>query len=225
MNRKDVTELAGSVGLGACAGFAVLLFFVEDASGPLAPDQGLYDWSVAHRPALALTLARGVTATGTGFIPYVLVVLAALIAGRGPRGRLLAAVLGAACLGAGQAVRYGVMEFAHRDRPPTAGWATGASNWAFPSGHTTTSAIVAGLLIGALVLRAPRGGAVLRVAVGVWAVLVGVSRIYLGVHWFTDVVGGWLFAVGWLALCAYGVARFVPEGVFVREGVGEPRAG
>ncbi|MEV5508434.1 phosphatase PAP2 family protein [Streptomyces orinoci] len=212
MNRRTVAKPAGRAGLGAWTAFGVLTVVVATgAGGPLGPDNGLLSWSVAHRPATALTLARWVTDTGTGVVPYLLAALAGLVAGRTPRHRLLAAALCAACLGAGQALRYGVMELAHRARPPRGDWAAHASGWSFPSGHTTTSALAAGLLIVAVSVRAPRGATPLRLAVGCWAVLVGLTRVYLGVHWSTDVVGGWLFATGWLGMCLWAMSRWLPE--------------
>ncbi|MDF3299020.1 phosphatase PAP2 family protein [Streptomyces tropicalis] len=213
MRRGETADGAGSVGLGAWAAFAVLSLVVGGRHAPLPLDETLLDWSVGHRPAAAVSAARALTATGTGVVPYVLVVLAGLLLGRTPARRALAAALGAGCLLAGQALRYGVMEVVARPRPPRHDWATHASGWAFPSGHSTTSALAAGLVILALCLRRPRGRTALCLVVGCWGVLVGLTRMYLGVHWSTDVAGGWLFAVGWLGVCLCAAAWWLPAGV------------
>lgn len=211
MNRKDVSELAGSAGLGAWTAFGVLTMVVLGHEGaPLFGDEDAVSWSVAHRPDVALAVARGLTATGTGVIPYALLVLAGLLTGRTARQRLLAATLAPACLATGQGLRYGVMELVARPRPALGNWATHASGWSFPSGHTTTAALTAGLLILAICVRAPHGRTPLCLAVGCWGALVGLTRVYLGVHWFTDVVGGWLFAVGWLGVCVCAGAWWLP---------------
>ncbi|BBC36914.1 Phosphoesterase [Streptomyces graminofaciens] len=221
MNRRDAADLAGMVGLGAWVAFGVLTMVVIGQDGAqLWSDDGFLAWSLGHRPDVAEALARGVTDTGSGAVPYVLTVLAGMVAGRTARRRMGAAALGLACLGAGQALRYGVMEAVQRPRPARADWAASAGGWAFPSGHTTTAALTAGLLIVAVSLRAPRGATPLRVVIGCWGVLVGLSRVYLGVHWFTDVIGGWLFATGWLGVCLYAMTRWLPAS-FVS---GTPRA-
>lgn len=221
MNRRDAADVAGTVGLGAWVAFGVLTMVVIGQNGaPLWSDAGFLAWSLGHRPDVARALARGLTDTGSGAVPYILTVLAGIVAGRTARRRTGAAALGLACLGTGQALRYGVMEAVQRPRPTHADWATSAGGWAFPSGHTTTAALTAGLLIVAVSLRAPRGATSLRIVIGCWGVLVGLSRVYLGVHWFTDVIGGWLFATGWLGVCLYAMARWLPAS-FVS---GTPRA-
>ncbi|MFJ8825468.1 phosphatase PAP2 family protein [Streptomyces sp. NPDC102467] len=210
--RSGLADLAGGVGLGAWAAFGLLAMCVVGRGASRLPgDEALLTWSVGHRPVVVVALARGLTATGTGVIPYGLVVLAGLIAGRTMRHRLVCAALGLGCLTAGQALRYGLMTLAGRQRPPRVDWRTQASGWSFPSGHTTTAALTAGILITALLVRAPRGRTPLAAAIGCWGALVGLTRIYLGVHWLTDVLGGWLLAVGWLGLCLCTAAWWLPD--------------
>ncbi len=211
MKRGDAAGPAGGMGLASWVAFGVLSAIVIGRDGaPLLMDHGLLAWSMGHRPEVAVSLARGLTATGTGATPYVLVAVAGVVVGRTLPHRLLAAASGLACLGAGQALRYGVMTLIARARPPHTDWDTHASGWSFPSGHATTAALTAGLLILAMWVRAPRGRTPVCLVVGCWGALVGLTRVYLGVHWFTDVIGGWLFAVGWLGVCLWAAIRWLP---------------
>ncbi|MEU9450139.1 phosphatase PAP2 family protein [Streptomyces sp. NPDC048277] len=212
MNRKRIAEFAGSVGLGAWVAFTALALVVTGRHGaPLRLDRTVLTWSLGHRPDVAVAVARGLTATGTGVVPYALVALAGLLVGRTRRQRLIGALLGLTCLALSQVARRGVMELIARARPPQADWQTQASGWSFPSGHSTTAALTAGLLILALWIRAPHGRTALCVAVGCWGLVVGATRAFLGVHWGTDVLGGWLFAVGWLGVWVCAGARWVPD--------------
>ncbi|MEU9114845.1 phosphatase PAP2 family protein [Streptomyces sp. NPDC048483] len=200
-----------SVSLGALAGFVLLTLITAGRhDAPLSVDVRLLSWSVAHRPDVAVAVARGATATGTGVVPYALAVLAGAVAGRTARQRLVAAAASLFCLGAGQALRYAVMHLLARARPPVQDWATHASGWSYPSGHATTAAITAALLVTAVLLRSPPGRTLLALAVGCWGMAVGLTRVYLGVHWFSDVVGGWLFAMAWFGMCACVAARRLP---------------
>ncbi|MFF1558713.1 phosphatase PAP2 family protein [Streptomyces sp. NPDC058279] len=223
------------VGVGAavavvCAAlFALLAVAVAGRHGaPFPVDRSLHVWCVRHRPAWAADAARLVTATGTGPLPYLGAVAAGLIAGRDARERRGAVVAALLFLCLVQATRYAVLLPIHRPRPATADWATLATGYAFPSGHATTSALVAGLLAGALYRVArpavARTGAVL---LGCWAAAVGLSRIYLGVHWPSDVLGGWLYALAWLAvghaLLAWTAGRKAPYPLQALSGGPRPR--
>ncbi|WP_433507261.1 phosphatase PAP2 family protein [Pseudonocardia halophobica] len=89
-----------------------------------------------------------------------------------------------------------------RPRPPLAVRLVEAGNESLPSGHATMSMVVVGALV---VLAWPhltgplRLGALLVAAA--WIGGIGYTRIYLGVHWFSDVVAGWATGAAWLAVC------------------------
>ena len=89
-----------------------------------------------------------------------------------------------------------------RPRPPAADQLVAETNESLPSGHATMSVVVIGSLVVLAWAGAARAARVAMVAAAAaWIGAVGATRIYLGVHWFCDVLAGWLVGAAWLALC------------------------
>ena len=72
----------------------------------------------------------------------------------------------------------------------------------FPSGHTLNALVIAGIVAYLRDLRQRRrGGRVLTVAgAALFAFTIGVSRVFLGHHWFTDVLAAWMLGAAWLTM-------------------------
>jgi membrane-associated phospholipid phosphatase len=103
---------------------------------------------------------------------------------------------------AGAAVLSGVTKaLVHRVRPIVNHPVDHASGGSFPSGHAMTSMVVLGLAVVILLPRVPRRWRTVIVATAaVLVVAVGFSRLILGVHYVSDVVGGWIIGVAWLLI-------------------------
>jgi undecaprenyl-diphosphatase len=96
----------------------------------------------------------------------------------------------------------------HRPRPDIVPHAVYATSGSFPSGHSMLSAITY-LTLGALLARSHQRRALkvyFLLLAALLTLMVGVSRVYLGVHWPTDVLAGWIAGAVW-ALCSWLVAR------------------
>jgi undecaprenyl-diphosphatase len=117
---------------------------------------------------------------------------------------VLIAVLGAMLLSST------LKSFYNRPRPDLAPHGARVMTASFPSGHSTMSAATY-LTLGALLARYQaqwRLRIYLVVLSIVLAILVGVSRVYLGVHWPSDVLAGWALGAAWALLC-WGVAAYL----------------
>ena len=112
----------------------------------------------------------------------------------------------------------------HRPRPDLVSHGSMVYTSSFPSGHSMLSAVVY-LTGGAMLALLHRQRAVRVYILGcavLATVLVGISRVYLGVHWPTDVLAGWAGGAAWAALC-WLVARQLQSGDHLDLGV--PPAG
>jgi undecaprenyl-diphosphatase len=92
-------------------------------------------------------------------------------------------------------------------------------SYSFPSGHALDSCVIYFALAALLAPYFRRGWerALLFTLAAVLVLLIGVSRVYLGVHWPSDVVGGWAVGAAWLAVWAI-VAQRLQGMALSREG-------
>jgi membrane-associated phospholipid phosphatase len=103
----------------------------------------------------------------------------------------------------------------HRLRPGTSG---GANMDSFPSGHALAATILAGTLLLVLLpaCRRPWQRWALGAAAGAWALGMSATRVYLGAHFVTDVVGAMLLGSAWLCLCVAVLTRPEAAGATIR---------
>ncbi|WP_369244695.1 phosphatase PAP2 family protein [Streptomyces sp. R41] len=110
----------------------------------------------------------------------------------------------------GTGVQQGLKSAVGRERPVWPDPVDSAHYAAFPSGHALTATVVCGLLLWLLFLYGA-GRTLRRTALGlavVSVVGVGLTRVWLGVHWPSDVVGGWLFGALIVALAVASYERW-----------------
>ncbi len=165
-------------------------------------DAHVHQWALDQRSDLTIALARGLSLVGGGRVTVPALFVVGAVVPRGPRPALTrigmgALLAGLAALGGGVGVT--VNHLIGRERPPVGDWAGVAAGPSFPSGHTTTATLFA-LACGWVLLsrvHGARGRLTVVVGLASFAVAVGCARIWLGVHWPTDVLGGWSFAVAW----------------------------
>jgi undecaprenyl-diphosphatase len=137
----------------------------------------------------------------TGTVVFITATAVAVLA---VRRRFAEAILVFVVVAGGQALGTLVKNLVVRQRPLASQALIPPPNtYAFPSGHSLAAVLLYGVLA-FLLLRAVRTRRA-RIAVTVGAVvligLVGLSRVYLGVHWPSDVVASWILGGAWLAAC------------------------
>jgi len=165
-------------------------------------DPRVHAWVIGHRNGVLDGFFEGVTWLGANAVVLPVLVLGGAGLARVRRSwRPLISIL--VVYGAAVLLHAVVALAVHRPRPDRSSWLSHAAGWAYPSGHTTQA--VAGWGIIALVTVAggrSRHRLPVLVAASVVAGLVAASRVYLGVHWLTDVLGGITLSGTLLALWA-----------------------
>ena len=184
--------------LALAAGLA--LWAALTGTGPAWFDAAALTESIEDRSSVLTTMAVLVTNLGS---TVAMGVLATLVGGYcWWRGRRADAVLAVLAMATASLVFTVLKRVLDRARPPVADRLVTAGNEALPSGHATLSVVVIGtVVVLAWASLRPAARALLVVAAAAWVGAVGATRVYLGVHWFSDVVAGWLVGAAWLAVC------------------------
>jgi undecaprenyl-diphosphatase len=192
--------LAVLVGLLAACALGVIIQDVTGHEGAALLDPHVTAWAVAHRTGWLTSVLRVVTWLGsTAVIIPLAAIVGLFLVLRHRRWRPLA-LLAAAIAGAVGLYDL-VKPLVGRPRPPPAIWIGHFRGASFPSGHAAQSVAFYTML--AIVLaagRSRRAKTALWGAAALITAIVGGSRIYLGAHWLTDVLGGYALGACWIAV-------------------------
>jgi len=191
--------LAATIAAGVLIG--VLVYMVRSQTGLVQVDRAVERWSDPRMTQLSIATLGIVTAFGATVTVIVLGLATAGYAAWRWRSRavplFLAIVIGGQLLlsdvikGAVQRTRPDLRPLAHFTGP------------SFPSGHTTAAAATFAAIAIVLGRDGSTGRRMLLAGVAVaLAVAVGCSRVFLGVHWVTDVIGGLILGWTWVAVVA-----------------------
>jgi undecaprenyl-diphosphatase len=193
--------------LGFLVAAAAIAIFAALASAVAAGftqqfDESVLRWFEAHRSETLNQVMLEITTLGTGVVLVMIVLIASVFLWVTKHHWsvyvLLLGVLGAKLF---NTLLKGTFA---RERPSIVEWATQVHTPSFPSGHAMSSLVVYGS-VAYLVSRLEPSRRLKRLTFALAAVivgLIGISRMYLGVHYPSDVIAGFLAGFAWIALVA-----------------------
>ena len=206
----DAKSFYATVGIflvsGAVIAIVATLAFSELAEhvlagGTLAFDVAILQWLHAHQHPLLTQVMIEATYLGTGTVVVMVVGVAALFLWHTEHKHsarlLLAATIGNILLNGALKLVY------HRARPSVFAWQTTAVSSSFPSGHAMSATVVYGT-VAYLLLRLQRhrwARALTLVGAILLIITICMTRLYLGVHYPSDVIGGIMVGLAWGSFC------------------------
>ena len=185
--------------------FTLLLLLVRLRWAPLeSADHSAATWlnSLIAGHSVVVSIVKAVTWLGSGGVLWTLTGAAAVVLALRRRWRLTAYLL---VTGAGALVLDPVLKsLVGRLRPVVAHPIAHGNGNSFPSGHTLGSIVCYGALF-LVFLPAARGTwrRVLTAVIVTLIAAIGISRLLLGVHYLSDVLGGWSLGITWLGITAF----------------------
>ncbi|HYH81723.1 MAG TPA: phosphatase PAP2 family protein [Longimicrobium sp.] len=209
---EHVRGFYGAVGALLFAGLAVMIVCVA-LFGALAGevmegdtqrmDDAVLLWMNRHASPALTTFALDVTALGAGTVVWLVMIVASVFMWVS-RHRYSVLLLWVAIAGSGL-INATMKMFFERPRPQLFPWRVPyAGLSSFPSGHSMTSTVCYATLA-FLVVRLVDSRVLRRFVVGlavVMVLMIGLSRMYLGVHYPTDVLAGFATGLAWASFCA-----------------------
>jgi membrane-associated phospholipid phosphatase len=200
VTRSATAGLVTAVTLGL-TWLALAALVLGRHGAPTTVDSSVLAFMIDHRTAPLTVTLTVITNAGSPFaMTMASLVTGAWLAARRAWSHLaLVAAVGTGAL----VIVPSTKNLIGRIRPPTTDQVVILTNHAFPSGHALGSFAVIGVITAVALARlsSHRARAAVATAATVFVLSVGISRLYLGVHWTTDVLGGWLLGGTWLALC------------------------
>ncbi len=211
-SQRRLLAPAAVLALSLLGFFALAL--LAHPSVPDGLDARVNAFVAAHRTATLTAFFRGYTGLGQWLVLTIATV--AVIAALAWRARRREAAFLLVVMSVSPLLNLALKQLFERARPPIESAVLSASGYAFPSGHAMSSATFALALV---VIawptrwRWPAAG-----LAATFALLMGLSRFYLGVHWLTDVLAGWV-----LALAVVTATHLIMESVAARRSRSAPQ--
>lgn len=169
-------------------------------------DSSVLEWMHRHASSSGMAVCIAVSRVGSPWAMTLLGIAGALLLATMEEWAVLGGWV--AAFGGANVLDRWLKLVVHRPRPSYATAILDHSTWSFPSGHAMGALVGFGMLAYVLLRFAD---ATRRTRVVVWTgaafliTLIGASRVYMGVHYLSDVIGGYAVGAAWLALCIWGI--------------------